>query len=533
MDQNREVKMNFVASEAETTVRKRRKTKKQLEMEAAIAEANAEMERAEHPENMEAVENAAEIVNSIINDAENKAADAESENATHSAIIDSIVYIGKANDSVTGDEIAEQAKEEMEFFLKQENAENSADLGNAGTGDHIINDQNAESGNEKQENEAATAENSAVENSAAAEENISGDAGSEASANAVEPVKAIQERTSAPREYEQREQQKALCDVNEKKNYTSKIIGFIVNKPLKFHIPDWLKKYAEVVGQKLVTPLSIMLIVTMIAAVVIFVRNQYSSAVYFLENGPEKAYSLEENGKKEEAKNLWIQINAKMFWYQPFSGFFTNIDQPYLQKASVAYKAEDWQKVAENAYKALQVPITDQQAVYVQQMILQATANMVKAYLPNQAEQPIRGGVPDHAQPVCEPSATYIWVVPAILVLLAGAFLYGRKRILFATMALLMPCYFWFVNVSNNEAIQTCNARLSFNPEHITLYGENTVPLPAFTPTPLRVESVPIKGAAQARTPSVIEQSLTSPKNEFLQPANSLKIETGNAPSGK
>ena len=306
--------------------------------------------------------------------------------------------------------------------------------------------------------------------------------------------------------------------------YTA-IVGRVVER-VKTSIPQGSRDFIANVGRKLSAPFSIFLLVVMVAAVGLFIRNQYLSAVRILDTGPEKAYALEDEGNSEGAKQLWIQINAKMFWYQPFSGFLTNIDQPYLQKASVAYKAGDWQKVAENAYKALQVPITDQQAVYAQQMILQATANMVKVYLPNQAEQPIRGGVPDHAQPVCEPSATYIWVIPTILVLLAGAFLYSRKKFLFATMAILMPCYFWALNASNAQAIKTCEARLDFNPEHITLYGAPKVPMPPFTPTPLRVESVPInKGVRPAPEPVT--------KSDFGMPAEPLRIDAGNAPVRK
>lgn len=306
--------------------------------------------------------------------------------------------------------------------------------------------------------------------------------------------------------------------------YTA-IVGRVVER-VKTSIPQGSRDFIASMGRKLSAPLSIFLLVVMIAAIGLFIRNQYLAAVRILDTGPEKAYALEDEGNSEGAKQLWIQINAKMFWYQPFSGFLTNIDQPYLQKASVAYKAGDWQKVAENAYKSLQVPITDQQAVYAQQMILQATANMVKVYLPNQAEQPIRGGVPDHAQPVCEPSATYIWVIPTILVLLAGAFLYSRKKFLFATMAILMPCYFWALNASNAQAIKTCEARLDFNPEHITLYGPPKVPMPPFTPTPLRVESVPINKGIRPAPESAA-------KSDFGMPSEPLRIEAGNAPVRK
>lgn len=307
-----------------------------------------------------------------------------------------------------------------------------------------------------------------------------------------------------------------------KRNFA--IIGVVAER-VRTHIPERPRKFLSLVGRKLATPMSIFLFLMMFAAIGIFIRNQYTSAVAFLDTAPEKAYELSAQGNEEAAKQLWIQINSKMFWYQPFSGILTNIDQPYLQKASVAYMAGDWQAVVENAYKSLQVPITDQQAVYAQQMILRATSNMLDAYLP---EQPIRGGVPAHAQPVCEPSATYIWVVPAILMLLAGAFLYSHKRYLFALMALLMPLYFWGLNASNAEAIKICEARLDFNPEHITLYGEPKVPLPPFTPTPLRVETVPINKSVRP-TP----EPAPVPKTDFGMTSEPLRIESGNAPVRK
>lgn len=315
------------------------------------------------------------------------------------------------------------------------------------------------------------------------------------------------------------------------KMHRLKVVGGIFNR--KIRMPALPGKVLSYVGKKIATPVSIILLVTMFAAIGVYVRNQYLSAKYVLSEGPERAYALLAEGNAEGARQMWAQINAKSHWYMPFSGFLTSIDQPYLQKATLAYKAEDWTNVAENAYKALQVPITDQQAVYVQQMILQATANIVKAYLPNQKEQPIRGGVPDHAPPICEPSAAYVWVVPAMLVILAGLCLYKRMRVLFALVALSMPLYFWGVSVHNDFATRTCDLRLTFNPERINLYGPPSIPLPAFTPTPLKVETAPQADAQPAERPAVsgnaAEMAQTMEAPVFV-PGEALRIDPGNAP---
>lgn len=213
------------------------------------------------------------------------------------------------------------------------------------------------------------------------------------------------------------------------------------------------------------------LIIIMLCAACGYVWKQAQVAKNLLETGPSEAYALEKAGHHDDARRLWAQINSKAGWYMPFAGIGTNINQPYLQKASLAYRAEAWDDVAENAYKALNVPITDQQAMYVQQMILTATANKVRAYLPNQAEQPIRGGIPDHEPPVCNPSSAWIWSIPAMLFIVAMLCLYGKMRLLFAASALMMPLWFWGATVWNESATKDCEARLSFNPSHIELYA--------------------------------------------------------------
>lgn len=218
-------------------------------------------------------------------------------------------------------------------------------------------------------------------------------------------------------------------------------------------------------------PVAAVLFIMMFATMGSYVFRQKESAEHLLRYGPEKAYALASAGHKDQARRLWVQINAKAPWYMSFSGLGTNIDKPFLQRAAIAYQAQNWEDVAENAYKALNVPITDQQAVYVQQMILTATANMVKAYLPNQAEQPMKGGIPDHAAPVCDPGSN-IWIVPCVLVLVAAICLYGRMRIVFGLVAMCMPLYFWAVSIHNEAAIKACEYRLTFNPAHIELYPD-------------------------------------------------------------
>lgn len=216
-------------------------------------------------------------------------------------------------------------------------------------------------------------------------------------------------------------------------------------------------------------PLAAALCVMMVATMAGYMLRQQENGENILRNGPERAYALFDAGKKEEAKRLWMQINANASWYMPFSGIGTRIDEPFLQKAAIAYQAQNWEDVAENAYKALNVPITDRQAVYVQQMILTATARMVRAYLPNQAEQPVKGGIPEHAAPICDPG-TNIWIVPIVLMIVSALCLFGKMRIIFAIVALCMPLYFWGVSKHNEDAIRACEFRLAFDPTRIELY---------------------------------------------------------------
>lgn len=216
--------------------------------------------------------------------------------------------------------------------------------------------------------------------------------------------------------------------------------------------------------------MAFLLFAVMAATMADYVIKRRDAAETLLREGPAEAYRLTSEGLNDEARRLWMQINAQNKWYMPFAGIFTSIDEPYLQKASLAFMAEAWDDVAENAYRALNVPVTDQQAKYLQQMILVATAKKVRAYLPGQGDQPIKGGTPEHAAPVCDPASAWVWVTPCVLVLLAAVCLYGRMRFLFTTTAFAMVFYFWCVSTWNSAAVRACEARLSFNPSHIELY---------------------------------------------------------------
>lgn len=234
------------------------------------------------------------------------------------------------------------------------------------------------------------------------------------------------------------------------------------------HFPERMRRFFSV---NWMAPVAGVLFVMMFATMGAYVFRQKEAAEEILRYGPEKAYALEQAKHYDEAHRLWVQINAKAPWYMYFSGFGTNIDEPFLQRAAIAFQAKNWEDVAANAYKALNVPITDSQAVYVQQMILTSTARMVRAYLPDQINQPVKGGVPDHAPPICDPSGN-VWIVPMVLVIVAALCLYGRMRIVFALVAISMPAYFWLVSLHNESAIRACEARLVFNPAHIELYGQ-------------------------------------------------------------
>ena len=194
------------------------------------------------------------------------------------------------------------------------------------------------------------------------------------------------------------------------------------------------------------------------------ISDSYTEAMAVMHDGPVKAYTLEEKGQAENAKRVWAQVSARSGWL----GWFDGQDAPYLQRTVLAYKAQDWQRVTEFGYKALERPITDRQAVAVQQMLLDATANLVRAYLPNQQDQPIRGGVPDHAAPVCD-AKTNVWIAPLVLLAMALLCLWGKMRVGFAVLCLMIPAYFAGVSEFDGATRMRCEARLAFNPDDIVL----------------------------------------------------------------
>lgn len=226
-------------------------------------------------------------------------------------------------------------------------------------------------------------------------------------------------------------------------------------------------------GVNLIIPIASIVFLMMLGTVFSFIWNGKIDAEQILHEAPGKAYILEAEGRHDEAKRVWIQANSRSKWYKIGAGFGTNIDQPYLQKASLAFKAEDWQAVTEYGFKALTVPITDIQAVDVQQMLLTATANLVRAYLPNQSDQPIKGGVPEHALPICEGGGNGQWIVPLFLVAMAAMCLFGRMYKSFLVVAFMVPLYFFIYSNHLDATEAECEARLLFNPKQIELFPDS------------------------------------------------------------
>jgi DNA-binding XRE family transcriptional regulator len=233
------------------------------------------------------------------------------------------------------------------------------------------------------------------------------------------------------------------------------------------------------------------------------------SALTDMREGPARAYGLEDAGQKENARRVWLHLDSESVWLaDPLSFVFgDSVDAPYLQRAILAHNAGDWQAAQDFGFKALTVPMTDRQALYVQKILLTATANLVRAYWPDDKEGggALRGGVPEHAAPVCEPR-TNLWVVPLVAIAMAVVCWFGRMRWVFGILLLCVPLYLSVAAGRDRLVAGRCEARLAIDPGAVALVEGAVRPVRALAGQPS--PGAPGAPVASAETPGPVAPAM-------------------------